>query len=52
MERLSPNKQRGARPHSRGRKPPWETEEHRVEDEPDATAEWLSHLAAGRITVK
>jgi len=47
-----PTNQRGASPQPRGTKPAWETEEHRVEEEPDATAEWLAHVAAGRITVK
>jgi hypothetical protein len=28
------------------------TEEHRDQDEIDATVDWLAHLAAGRIEVK
>ena len=28
------------------------TEEHRNQDELDATKDWLAHIAAGRITVR
>lgn len=30
----------------------YEIEQHRVEDEPDATADWLAHIATGRIPVR
>lgn len=28
------------------------TEEHREDDEPEATADWVAHIAAGRIEVR
>ena len=51
MQHFPPNRdaERAARRPPCDGGPRYETEEHRVEDEPDATREWLAHLAAGRI---
>jgi hypothetical protein len=42
----------GATPGAQDREPTYEIEQHREDDEPDATRDWLAHLAAGRIEVR
>ena len=46
------NAERAVRNRSHDSEARYEIEEHRVEDEPDATRDWLAHIAAGRIEVR
>ena len=44
--------ERALRRRPRGAPPLREIEQHREDDEPEGTADWLAHIAAGRITVR
>ena len=50
MQRFPPDANRRAERRTRQAQPSRETEQHR-EDEPTATIDWLTHIAAGRIPV-
>ena len=52
MQRYPPDISRKPDRPARNLTPAHETEQHCDQDERDATAAWLAHLAAGRITVE
>lgn len=54
MQHFPINKEaeRALRKRARDGEPRYEIEQHREDDEPEGTAEWLAHIAAGRIQVR
>ena len=49
---INKDAERAAHHRTRGDEVRRETEEHRDHDEHEATADWLAHIAAGRIEVR
>ena len=54
MQQFPINKEaeRALRNRARDDEPRYEIEQHREDDEPDATRNWLAHVTAGRIQVR
>ena len=49
---INRDSERAAHRRTRGEEVSRETEEHRDEDEGDATTAWLDHIAAGRVQIR
>ena len=49
MQQFPPNQKAERR--TRGCEPRYEIEQHREDDEPEATRDWLAHIDAGRIAI-